>query len=142
MQVAEEKLSRAAFRHIEAELYSYHDTLKRIKELRKHIMFDNDNPDENVGGGKSNIPGKPTEQIATRLVMDKRLEKLEEMAEAIKFAYNALTDDHRKVIETKYWSRKRLTWDDVAIQLNMHRNTAMKLRRDVVYLIANRIGWV
>lgn len=137
-----EKLSRAAFRHIEAELYSYHDTLKQIDRLRKQIIFSNDNPDENVGGGKSNLPGRPTERIATRLLTDKRLEKLEEMAGAIEYAYNALSDDHRKVIETKYWSHKRLTWDDVATQLNMHRNTAMKLRRDVIYIIAEKIGWI
>lgn len=137
-----EKLSRAAFRHIEAELYSYHDTLKQIDRLRKQIIFSNDNPDENVGGGKSNLPGRPTERIATRLLTDKRLEKLEEMAGAIEYAYNALSDDHRKVIKTKYWSHKRLTWDDVATQLNMHRNTAMKLRRDVIYIIAEKIGWI
>lgn len=137
-----EKLSRAAFRHIEAELYSYHDTLKQIDRLRKQIIFSNDNPDENVGGGKSNLPGRPTERIATRLLTDKRLEKLEEMAGAIEYAYNALSDDHRKVIKTKYWSHKRLTWDDVATQLNMHRNTAMKLRRDVIYMIAEKIGWI
>jgi len=64
------------------------------------------------------------------------------MAEAIQYAYNALTEDHRKLIQTKYWSRKKLNWDDVAIQLNMHRNTAMKLRRDVVYLIAEKIGLI
>lgn len=137
-----EKLSRAAFRHIEAELYSYHDTLKQIDRLRKQIIFSNDNPDENIGGGKSNLPGRPTERIATQLLTDKRLEKLEEMAGAIEYAYNALSDDHRKVIKTKYWSHKRLTWDDVATQLNMHRNTAMKLRRDVIYMIAEKIGWI
>lgn len=137
-----EKLSRAAFKYIESELYSYHDTLKQIEKLRKQIIFESDFSDENIGGGKSNIPGRPTERIATRLLTDKRLEKLEEMAEAIQYAYNALTEDHRKLIKTKYWSRKKLNWDDVAIQLNMHRNTAMKLRRDVVYLIAEKIGLI
>lgn len=135
-------LSKAAFKHIEAELYSYHDTLKEIDRLRKEIMFGKSNDDENVGGGRSSVPGRPTERIATRLLTHKRLRNLEEMAGAIEYSYNALSDDHRKVIKTKYWSHKRLTWDDVATQLNMHRNTAMKLRRDVIYMIAEKIGWI
>lgn len=136
------KLSKAAFKHIEAELYYYHDTTKEIERLRKEIMFGNSSDDENTGGGRSSIPGRPTERIATRLLTHKRLRNLEEMAEAISYSYNALSDDHRNVIKTKYWSRKRLNWDDVSTQLNMHRNTAMKLRKDVVYLIAEKIGWI
>lgn len=136
------KLSKAAFKHIEAELYYYHDTMKEIERLRKEIMFSNSSDDENTGGGRSSIPGRPTERIATRLLTHKRLRNLEEMAEAISYSFNALSDDHRNVIKTKYWSRKRLNWDDVSTQLNMHRNTAMKLRKDVVYLIAEKIGWI
>lgn len=134
-------LSKAAFKHIEAELYSYHDTLKEIDRLRKEIMFCKSNDDENLGGGRSSVPGRPTERIATRLLTHKRLRNLEEMAEAIQYTYETLTDEHKKIIETKYWSRKRLSWDDVATQCNMHRNTCYKLRREVVYMIADKIGW-
>jgi RinA family phage transcriptional activator len=135
-------LSKAAFKHIESELYYYHDTLKEIDRLRKDIMFGNSSDDENTGGGRSSEPGRPTERIATRLLTHKRLRNLEEMAEAILSVYNALSEDHQKVIQTKYWSKKRLNWDDVSIQLTMHRNTAMKLRKDVVYLVAEKIGWI
>jgi len=33
-----EKLMPATFRHIEAELYAYHDTKKEIKKLREQIL--------------------------------------------------------------------------------------------------------
>lgn len=135
------ELSRAAFKHIEAELYAYHDTVKEIDRLRREIMFGK-SLDDNVGGGRSSEPGRPTERIVTRLLTHKRLRNLEEMAEAINYVYEALSDDHKKLIRTKYWSRKRLSWDDVSIQLCMHRNTAMKLRRDVIYMIADKIGWI
>jgi RinA family phage transcriptional activator len=133
-------LSKAAFKHIESELYYYHDTLKEIDKLRKEIMFGKSMEDES--GIRSSEVGRPTERIATRLLTHKRLRNLEEMAEAIVSAYNALSEDHQKVIQTKYWSRKRLSWDDISIQLSMHRNTAMKLRKDVVYLVAEKIGWI
>lgn len=132
-------LSKAAFKHIESEIYYYNDTLKEIERLRKEIMFDKGPVDES--GIRSSEIGRPTELIAARLVTHKRLRNLEEITEAIEYSYNALSEDHQRVIKTKYWSKKRLNWDDVAIQCNMHRNTAMKLRKDVVFLIADKIGW-
>lgn len=134
------KLKRATFKYIESELYSYKDTLKEIDWLRDEIIYGNKNNDENIGGGNSNVPGKPTEQIATRLLTHKTLRNLEEVANAITDVYNMVTDDHRKVIELKYFKNNNLTWDDVAYRLNMHRNTAFKLRREVVQLIANKLG--
>lgn len=134
------KLKRATFKYIESELYSYKDTLKEIDRLRDEILYGNADIDENVGGGRSSLPGKPTEQIATRLLTHKTLRNLEEVANAITDVYDMVTDDHRKVIELKYFKNPHLTWDDVAYQLNMHRNTAFKLRREVVQLIANKLG--
>jgi RinA family phage transcriptional activator len=141
--LVDEKLKRATFKHIESELYSYKDTLKEIKRLRAEIMSDTKEHDENIGGGVSNVrvPGRPTERIATRLLTHKTLRNLEEIATAIEEVYEIVSEDHKKVIRTKYWSNKHLSWEDVAIQCNMHRNTAMKLRRDVVLLIADKIGW-
>jgi RinA family phage transcriptional activator len=133
------KLSKAAFKHIESEIYYYNDTLKEIARLRKEIMLGGSQSDES--GVRSTEVGRPTERIATRLLTHKRLRNLEEMTEAIESAYNTLSDDHQKVIRTKYWSKKRLNWDDVSIQCNMHRNTAMKLRKDMVYLVAEMVGW-
>lgn len=133
------KLKKATFKHIESELYYYHDTVKEIDKLRKQIMFDKGPEDES--GIRSTEVGRPTERIATRLLTHKRLRNLEEMAEAIEYAFHSLSEDHQKVIKTKYWSKKRYNWDDVSIQCNMHRNTAMKLRKDVVSLIADKIGW-
>lgn len=134
-------LSKAAFKHIESELYFYHDTVKEIARLRQEIMFTGGNEDENVGGGRSSFPGRPTERIATRLLTHKRLRNLEEMVEAIDYTFNALTDDHRLVIREKYWSKQRFSWDEMAVRCSMHRNTCMKLRKDVVNLIAEKIGW-
>jgi RinA family phage transcriptional activator len=140
MRTAITNLSKAAFKHIESELYYYQDTLKEITRLQREIMFDKGPVDES--GIRSLEVGRPTERIATRLLSHKRLRNLEEMVAAIEYAFNALSEDHQKVIRTKYWSKKRLNWDDVSVQCSMHRNTAMKLRKDVVYLIAEKIGWI
>ena len=139
------QLKRATFKHIESELYSYKDTQKEINKLRDEILhpFDEEQEDKTIVAGSNSvrIPGRPTERIATRLLTHKTLRNLEEIAGAIETIYNLVSDDHRKVIHAKYWSGKQLNWDDVSIQTNMHRNTAMKLRREFILLVAGKIGW-
>jgi len=135
------KIKKATFKHIESELYNYEDTKKEIDRLRNEIMLGGSNQDENIGGNRSAEPSRPTERIATRLLTHKTLRNLEEIAEAIEYVYAYLPDDHKNVIKTKYWLRQRLTWDDVAIKISMHRNTAMKLRREFILLVADKIGW-
>lgn len=137
---ASTKLKKATFKHIESELYSYQDTLKEIGKLRREIIAGTGMEDES--GIRGTEISRPTERIATRLVTHKTLRNLEEIVEAIEYSVNHLSSDHLQVIRTKYWSGKRLSWDDVAIQLHMHRNTAMKLRKEVVLLIADKIGWI
>lgn len=136
------KIKKATFKHIESELYAYNDTKKEILRLRDEIMNPyNEIIDENIGSNGTEGPGRPTERMATRLLTHKTLRNLEEIIEAIDYAYDLVSDDHRKVIRTKYWGKKRLNWDGVALELSMHRNTAMKLRKEVVMLIADKIGW-
>lgn len=136
------KLKKATFSHIESELYSYHDTLKEIEFLREEIMFVRENDDENIGGGRSSLPSSPTEQIATRLVTNKRLMKLEEISNAIEKVYTTLPIDYQKLIRLKYWTRPQLkTWEGIAEELHINRATAFRWRDMVVAAMAEVLGW-
>jgi hypothetical protein len=95
------KLKKATFKHIESELYSYHDTLKEINNLRKDIMFTKENDDENIGGGRSSFISSPTEQIATRLATHKRLGQLEEVTTCYSEGIHRLTRGLSKVGEVE-----------------------------------------
>lgn len=64
-----EKLKRGTFKHVESELYSYWDTLEEVKSLRMELISRNPWQDENVGGGRSNIPSDPTGATATPLYL-------------------------------------------------------------------------
>ena len=135
------KISRGAFRHIEAELYAYQDTIKEISRLRDEILHASPEPNR-VGGGKSNLPSDRTGETATRLATDKRLAMLMEVAEAIKAVYDGLTPDKQKLIRLKYWTRPQtLTWDGIAIELHVSRITAIRWRDEIVHAIALRLGW-
>lgn len=137
------KPTKITFKKTEAEWYNYHNTLKEIARLREEIM----NPfkefkDENVGGGRSNLPGSPTERIATRLTTHKQLNYLVEIVEAIENVYNALPDDYKKLVRLKYWNKKKqLTWDGIALELNVSKRQAMRWRDDIILATVEVLGW-
>jgi RinA family phage transcriptional activator len=136
------KLRKATFKHIESELYSYHDTLKEINNLRKDIMFCNENDDENIGGGRNNLPSSPTERIATRLATHKRLIQLEEVTNAIYKVYTGLPEDYQKLVKLKYWTRPQtLTWEGIAEGLHVSRRQAFNWRDEIVYAVGEVLGW-
>lgn len=133
-------LSKATFKHIEAELYKYKNTVDEIKNLRYNII--QSTPDENVGGGRSNIISKPTEILATRLDTHKQLEYLEEIVYAIETVYNISPPHYRKLIQLRYWDKNNnLSWDGLALELNCTKRTAIRWRDKIVYDIAELLGW-
>lgn len=136
------KLKKPTFQHIESELYSYHDTLKEIQSLRNEIMFTRENNDENTGGGRSSVPSSPTEQIGVRLVTHKKLNNLEEIAEAVEKVYNIINDDYKKLIRLKYWTRPQTkTWEGIAAELHISRRQALRWRDQIIQAIAEVLGW-
>ncbi|MGM8215163.1 transcriptional regulator [Bacillaceae bacterium W0354] len=136
-------LTKSTFKKIEAEWFNYHRTLKEINILREEIMNPyNEEVDHNVGGGKSNEVGKPTERIATRLTTNKQLKYLTEVTEAIEEVYNALPDDYKKLVQLRYWSKSRqLTWDGIALELNISRRQALYWRKEIIQATSEVLGW-
>lgn len=136
------KLKKQTFKHIEAELYYYHETLREIERLRKEILFEKVWQDENVGGGRSNLPSSPTERAANRLLTHKRLKRMEEITTAIDEVYRQLPDEYKKLVKLKYWTKpQRLTMDGIAEALNVGRATVFRWRNEIIYAIAETIGW-
>lgn len=135
-------LKKATFKHIESELYGYKETLKEIEILRKDIMFCSENDDENVGGGRSSLPSSPTEKIGTRLATHKKLTRLEEVALAIETVFAGLPDEYKELVRLKYWTRPQtLTWEGIADKLFISSRQAMRRRDEIVYAVAEVLGW-
>lgn len=136
------KIRKGTFQHIESELYAYHDTRKEIVRLKNEILYCRSSSDENVGGGKGNLPGDPTGRTAVLLTTHKKLEQLQNIVDAIENVVDRLTEDRKKLIRLRYWDKPQiLTWDGIAAELHVSRRTAMNWRDEIVRAIAEKIGW-
>ena len=98
--------------------------------------------DDNIGGGKSNLPGNPTQSVAIALVSNRRMDNLERVVQVIGYVYTGLPDEKKRLVELKYWERPQtLTWDGIALRLNVSRRTALNWREEIVHAIAHLMGW-
>lgn len=135
------RLSKPAFQHIESEIFRYHETKKEVSRLRQEIMYGKPF-DENVGGGRSNLPGDPTGSVATALVINRQLQNMESIVYAIETVYDRLDDSYKQLVRMKYWTKPQtLTWEGIAQELNIGRMTAFRWRKEIVYAIAEILGW-
>lgn len=137
-----EKTKKSAFKHIESEIYAYHETRKEIIRLRNDILYSTGGDDENVGGGRSNLPGDPTYKRVAALMSHRRLQHLEKIADVIEVVYNKQPEHKKKLINLVYWTTPQtLTWDGIAQKLHISRRQAIVWRNDIVGVIGEALGW-
>lgn len=140
MKIRRDRLRKHTYRHIEQELYFYRDTKIQIKDIRDEAFFAQGN--SNPEGGKSNLPGKPTESIAIRLEDNKELREMEKMVQAIEEVYDTYDKRHQEFIRTFYWARpQRLTIDGIAEKLYVSRSEVFRFRHRIVFRLAKELGW-
>jgi RinA family phage transcriptional activator len=154
------KLKRAAYRHIEAEIHSYCDTVKAIEELRRDIILASGKQDAYgavVGGRYAGT--SIVERRATKLADSVLLREMERITRAIEDTYARAKEEGRQVVWVKYgltigWeppaelavrmegrNRFDMSPDDMAEVLNVDRATFYRYRSGFVYGIAERLGW-
>lgn len=138
----EMNIRKGAFQHVESELFSYHETCKELIRLKNEILHGKTSTDENVGGGRSSLPGDPTGRTAVLLVAHRDIEHMQRIIDTILSIYEGLPADKQKLIRLKYWTRPQtLTWNGIAVELKCGRATAIRWRDEIVVAIARRLGW-
>ena len=134
------KLRSGTIKHIEAEIYDYHDTLKRIKERREELMSD---PAREEGMPSSpTLPSSTVERHATRLTMDRQLQELERVASAVEHVYNLCDEGRKELIRLNYWAKPQLkSWEGIALELHISKRQAYRWRDEVVQAVGEQLGW-
>lgn len=139
------KPTQITFKKVESEWYNYHNTLKEIARLREEIMnpYEEEPDDPTIVKGASSVrdTSSPTEKIASRLVTSKQLSYLEEITKSIERVYNALPEDYKKLVRVRYWGKRKISWDEIAAELHVHRSTAIRWRNEIVQATIELLGW-
>ena len=154
------KLKRATYRHIEAEIYSYCDTVKVIEELRKDIILANGRQEAYGAVVSGRYAGTSiVERRATKLADSALLREMERITKAIADTYARAKEECRRVVWVKYglaigWEppaelaarmERRNRFDmsvrEMAEILAVDESTFHRYRTGFVYGVAERLGW-
>ena len=155
------KLKRATYRHIEAEIYAYHDTLQAIEELRRDIILASGRQEAYVPVlGDRYVGASIVERRATKLADNVLLREMERITQAIRDVYARAKEEGRRVVWVKYglalegWeppaglrermkgrNRFDMSPDEMAEVLAVDRATFYRYRSGFVYGVAEKLGW-
>lgn len=153
------KLKRATYRHIEAEIYAYTDTLRAIQDLRSDIILAGRQEELGAAAGGEGYVTSTVERRATRLADSILLREMERITRAIADTYARTKEEARRVIWVKYglaidWqppaeleatmagrNRFDMSARDMAETLAIDESTFHRYRTGFVYGVAERLGW-
>ncbi|EAC2635958.1 DUF722 domain-containing protein [Listeria monocytogenes] len=138
------RLRQAHYKLIEDELRYYHSTKKEILEKRSNIVMGSvhqEFKDENQGGGSSGQISNEVEQRVMLLQMDREIQRMSDTVRAIETVLNTLSDEDKQLVQFRYWDRSRPTWLWIACKLNISESTAKRKRKEIIYKIAERLGY-
>jgi len=155
------KIKRATYRHIEAEIYAYHDTLQAIEELRRDIILASGRQEAYGAVVSGRYAGTSiVERKATKLADSLLLREMERITKAIEDTYARAKEEGRRVVWVKYglaldgWeppaelvarmkgrNRFDMSPDEMAEVLNVDRATFHRYKSGFVYAVAERLGW-
>jgi RinA family phage transcriptional activator len=157
--VVQVKLKRATYRHIEAEIYNYHDTLKAIEELRADIILAGRQEVCGAVVGDRYAGTSIVERRATKLADSLLLREMERITQAIRDVYARAKEECRRVVWVKYglaigWeppaelavrmegrNRFDMSVREMAEILAVDESTFHRYRTGFVYGVAEKLGW-
>lgn len=135
-------LDKTELAYFEKLFKDYHSYEKKILVRKAELTYRE--IDENVGGGKSNIPAKAIENMVIKQLSDERLTFLQKVLEAIEKTLEAIqtiNPSFRTLIEEKYFKSGGLEpWEDVAKRVGWSKSQAYNIRYQTLEIFANILG--
>ncbi|MBF2260816.1 transcriptional regulator [Staphylococcus capitis] len=132
-----------------------HD-IKKLEEYIKHVeryrkemkiceyeILENHKP-ENIGAGKSNLPGNPVERESVKKLSNKRYNTLRNIVNGVDKLVNEADEDTRDLINKRYWECPIgcYHWEDLAAYFGTNKTSILRRRDAMIETLANYIGYV
>lgn len=134
------KLSNSQLKALDELLFNYVSIDYKIA-VRKLEISDVPNTDKNIGGGRSNIVSKATENLIAKWASDQRLNSLYAQKYAVESTLNILDADMTKIFWLR-WSRGSVyTWEEIADKMAYDRSSIYRKRQRILEIFADFYGF-
>ena len=134
-------LKQSTKRHIENEIIDYKKTKKEHEHLKDEILYGQmSDGDENVGGGKSNLPTSQVEDRVIARMQSKQLRRMESVISAIETVYMDLDSEKQEFWRLCFWERK-YTLVGLSSSMNISRRTAQNWKNEIIFRVSKELGY-
>ena len=123
---------------IEHELYNYDSTREVIEALKDEIIGSPPLPIGDQDNIQRTTVSDPTHAKAVKLTTNATLLYMERTIKEIDRALMVLGEDHNEIFELKY--RQGKSWQAVADEIPVSRETYFRKRRDIILTVACNLG--
>ena len=143
-----------SFKETEYQLYNYKDidTLNKIADIKINMLKD----DVSLKGISYEEKSAPTNSFHSDVECEvirreehnsEKIDRLRrekenriKMKELIEQSLNVLDPTDKKLVELRYFSKPKKSWQSVAIDLNMSIENCIKLRKNIISLLSKFIN--
>lgn len=138
-----EAISRKAWQRATNALLWYPDNLKEYADLLEELIATDP---EKSGDSSKPIHSDPTASAAIRLNGSRRAQTLRQEIEAVELAVSSLRPEQKKIIEERFWKRRRYSGRrkprqyDYLQELGYSVDGMRKIVRGVILSVAGYLG--
>ena len=99
---------------------------------------------ENVGAGKSNLPGNPIERETVKKLSDNRYVMLRNVVKGVDKLIFEADEDTKDLIRLRYWECPIgcYEWEDIANYFGISKTSVLRRRDAMISRLAEFIGYV
>lgn len=124
------------------------DKFKRYYQLDREIAIRKEElklrePDENFGGGKTNVISKTVENQVVKEMSDPFINQREAWKKSIDRTIEEQNEDVQILIKDKYWGDKNyMDWETIGSLYGFSKSTVYRIRYKVLETFAKKIGYI
>lgn len=136
-------MERGIYKHIEQILRDYPYIDQYVHDRKQELLYPHDEfPDKNIGGGRSNVPGTPVEDLIITITDDRRIAALEKNKRVVQECLDCTDQDTEFIIDELYFKKRpTLTTQGVAEKLHSSSSAISRKKLQFFNLIKNQFGW-
>lgn len=130
------------------DLWWLEDKFNRYGQIDKEIAIRKEElkikqPDENIGGGKTNKTSSPTENQVMKEQLDPYISSRLKWKKAIDKIYNNCTEDEQKILRLKFWNNTNYhSWTNIADMCYISKTKVYEMRYSILQRFAKEIGYI
>ncbi|MCK1187789.1 transcriptional regulator [Streptococcus uberis] len=133
------KLSNSQLKAFDEWLFDYRDIDRKIA-LRKLEIQTPVSTDVNVGGGKSSLVSRKTEDVVAKWSSDWQIASYERFKGSVERTLLQLDDELKEIFNLRWGIGSSNTWEEIAPKIHTSIKGVYRKREHILTLFAQQIG--